>query len=642
MENTYNNTYVSGSGDIKWLDLINKSCSMLHPSAIRPCFQMLYKAETDTLSEGFYWGGWWIQNSYGFSLGAVPLLNPFWQSILTKSYDLFWDRIGDGKRTGVDQGLNEDDFPPCYKLKGPDGALGDCVTFQGAIAYRQGDGDINLYDWFYEATAAGVLLKCEQLLFSRNKEDIMRYLPLLRRSINHISSVFDENGLPLVGPSANLLAPSYGGSFNRETGELGKGYLTGLSVTYGAALAGMIEVLKIAETENIEETEKYRKSLELIRNARKQLLTPEGYYVKSMDPDGTLHGVYGEKKYGYLEGTCNVDAIALGEADPETTKTILDKIESAEGIRPAGVLCTNHPHLDDTYKSYQDKHNGPHSLGWKSGDWVDGGCWGTVEGRAILAYMAGGRFDDAYRAAETYMQWADEYRMDSPLSQWGHNTNNPWQKENNDYTICEYPVSIMVDNFAVVTCLLRGLFGFRAASNGLYITPHIPESIESISLHRQYYYCGKELSIVLSDRFFNAASLNGRPLKVEGNTLFIPADFAETLPAAGNILVIGEEKTESEIVKQQAEDISVLPEDIRDIYAVCRVISARDIKPAERIFISDIADMIWAAAGREMLPFDCHKLRPMTDDKIEKIKALYCDSVRELWKGYLKHYNDVK
>lgn len=642
MEYTYNNTYVSGSGDIKWLDLINKSCFMLHPSAVRPCFQMLYKSETDTLSEGFYWGGWWIQNSYGFSLGAVPVLNPFWQSVLTNSYDLFWDRIGDGKKTGVDKGLNEDDFPPCYKLTGPDGALGDCVTFQGAIAYRQGDGDINLYDWFYEATAAGVLIKCEQLLFSRNKEDIKRYLPLLRRSVNHIGAVFGENGLPFVGPSSNLLAPSYGGSFNPETGEIGKGYLTGLSVTYGAALAGMIEVLKIAGSENNEETEKYRKSLELIRSARKQLLTAEGYYVKSMDPDGTPHGIYGAENYGYLEGTCNVDAVALGEADPETAKTILDKIASVKGIRPADVLCTNYPHLDDTYKSYQDKYNGPHSLGWKSGDWVDGGCWGTVEGRAILAYMAGGRYDDAYRAADFYMQWADEYRMDSPLSQWGHNTNNPWQKENDDYSICEYPVSVMVDNFAAVTCLLRGLFGFRAASDGLYITPQIPENIDSIFIRQPYYYCGKELRIRLNDRFFKTAVLNGISLSVDSSTIFIPADFAEMLPLTGNILVIGEEKPESKMTKEQTENINVLPADIRDIYTACHELLSQDIKPAEKTFISDIADMIHSSAVRDTLPFDCHQLRPMPETKIEKIKALYCDSIRELWKGYLKHYNDKK
>lgn len=634
----YNNTYVSGSGDTKWLNLINKSCSMMHPSADRPCFQMLYKAGTDTLSEGFYWGGWWIQNSYGFSLGAIPLLDPFWQNILTNSYDLFWDRIGDGKRKGVDEEIDDSNFPACYKLTGPDGALGDCVTFAGAIAYRQGDGDVDLYDWFYEATAAGVLLKCEQLLFSRNKEDIERYLPLLRRSVNHIDAVIDENGLPLVGPSSNLLAPSYGGSF--QNGEIGKGYLTGLTITYAAALARLIEILKISGSKNNEETEKLKRRLEQIRKAGKQLLTPEGYYVKSMDPDGTLHGVYGSDKYGYLEGTCNVDAVALGETDPDTTKTILDKITSVKGIRPAGVLCTNFPHLDDTYKSYQNNYNGPDSLGWKSGDWVDGGCWGTVEGRAILAYMADGRFEDAYRAADRYMQWADEYRMDAPLSQWGHNISNPWQKENEDHTICEYPVSVMIDNFAAVTCLIRGLFGFKAASEGLYITPHIPDSIEALSIRQRYYYCGKEFGITWNRKNSGTAVLNGKPLCVNGNTVFMPATLAEEMPETGSMLTIGEEESAVIYKEDKNVNISALPADIRDIYVSCRKILSGDINPAQRAFVSDIADMITASARREELPFDCHTLRPITDDKTEKIKTLYRDSIREFWNGYLKHYCD--
>lgn len=638
MGDTYRGTYVSGSGDAAWLDLIEKSCSMLHPSAERPCFQMLYKSETGTLSEGFYWGGWWIQNSYGFSLGAVPLLDPFWQSVLTGSYDLFWDRIGDGKRTGVGEGLREEDFAPCFRLTGPDGALGDCVTFQGAIAYRQGDGDIELYDWFYEATAAGILLKCEQLLFTRDREEIARFLPLLRRSVRHVAAVFGGSGLPLVGPSANLLAPSYGGSRDPETGRPGKGYLTGLSVTFAAALAGMIEVLKTAGHGNGEETAGYEKLLGDIRGARKKLLTPEGYYAKSMDPDGTLHGVFGAPEYGYLEGVCNVDAVALGEADPRTAEIIMDKIASVAGIRPAGVLCTNYPHLDDTYRNYLDGHGGPDSLGWKSGDWVDGGCWGTVEGRCILAYLACGRYDDAYRAAGVYMGWADEYRMDSPLSQWGHNTKNPWQRENGDYTVCEYPVSVMVDNFAAATCLLRGLFGLRAVSEGLYVTPHIPEGIESLEMHRPYYYCGKEIFFTLKDRLFQTASLNGIPLRVESGRIFIPADLAESLPQEGNALVIGEggAQTRTDGIKDPA--VNGLPEEFRDIRAACLELLSGDINPPERTLLNDIAGMIRAFSERGTLPFGCHRLRPMTDDKIDKIKELYRDSVRELWEGYQKRY----
>ena len=402
----YTGTYVWGTGDGAWLELIDKSCSMLRTSPTLPHLKMLYKSETDMFSEGFIWGtGWWIQNSYGFTMGAVPLLDPFWSAVLQNSYDAFWKRIGDGRRIGADNGAATGVLD---SLCAPDGALGDCVGPRGDgtvyIAYRQGDGDVLSYDWFYEATAAGAHMQAEMLLFDRRPEMLQKFIPLLWRSLNHIESARAENGLFLVGPAANLLAPSYGGSYNEETGEVGKGYLTGISVTYAAALKKFIELLKMTgDTEGEKECEKrLRRTLD----ALPLLLTDEGYFVKSMDPDGTKHGVYGAEKHGYLEGVCNADAVAWKIADDRTANAIYDKIASVPGIRPAGTLCNNYPHLDDTLPSYRNHYSGPDSLGFKSGNWVDGGCWGTVEGRAILAYMRLGRPDDAYRAAEWYMRWA--------------------------------------------------------------------------------------------------------------------------------------------------------------------------------------------------------------------------------------------
>ena len=76
---TYNGQHIRGTGDTAWLELIDKSFSMLHSSPTLPNLKMLYKSATDHFSEGFIWGnGWWIQNSYGFTLGASPLLDPFW------------------------------------------------------------------------------------------------------------------------------------------------------------------------------------------------------------------------------------------------------------------------------------------------------------------------------------------------------------------------------------------------------------------------------------------------------------------------------------------------------------------------------------------------------------------------------------
>ena len=95
----YLGKHISGSGDIAKLELLDKSFSMLHTSSTLPTLKMLYRSKKNMFSEGFMWGtGWWIQNSYGFTLGAIPLLAPHWFNVLQNSYDAFWNRIGDGKK----------------------------------------------------------------------------------------------------------------------------------------------------------------------------------------------------------------------------------------------------------------------------------------------------------------------------------------------------------------------------------------------------------------------------------------------------------------------------------------------------------------------------------------------------------------
>ena len=612
---------------------------MLADSPSLPDLRMLYKSSTDMLSEGFIWGdGWWIQNSFGFTMGAVPLLNPFWSRILQNSYDAFWQRIGDGRRIGADNGVPTH---PNYGYCAPDGSLGDCVKQGVGIVYRQGDGDVDSYDWFYEATAAGVLMEAEILLFDRRPERIRAYLPLMRRSLDHIESTRAENGLFLVGPSANLLAPSYGGSPADENGKPGKGYLTGLSVTTAAALERCAALCRmVGDTDTAAE---YERRLERTRGALPLLLTEEGYFVKSMDPDGTKHGVYGADRYGYLEGVCNVDAAAWGVVGEDTARSICQKIAAVAGIRPAGILCNNYPHLDDTLDSYRKHSSEPHSLGWRSGDWVDGGCWATVEGRAVLAYLRTGAYEDAFRAAGVYMKWAEEYRQDAPMSQWGFNTNNPWQQENDDHTDCKRPVSVMVDNFAPVTCLLRGLFGWEGNAEGLTVRPQIPDDITSLRLHVPVYFggCAVYAAYAGGDAPLRAL-LDGREIPVsEGGTVHIPDAL---LPRGGEVCLVLDRSGSAPVLTAEelkrdgglTGDIDGLPEELADIYAECAAAYEGEDDPLRRAQLAEILSAAETAALRRRLPFDRHELRPMTEDKRAGILNLYDQTVRELYAG-LRH-----
>ena len=630
----YHGKYISGSGNDAWLRLIDESFSMLHASPTLPNLRMLYKASTDMLSEGFIWGdGWWIQNSFGFTMGAVPLLDGFWSRILQNSYDAFWKRIGDGKRIGADDGhatrLNE-------SFRAPDGALGDCV-FRTGIIYRQGDGDVASYDWFYEATAAGVLMQAEMLLFDRKPEQIKKYMPLMHRSLDHVESARAENGLFLVGPAANLLAPSYGGSCDPATGSVGKGYLTGVSVTYAAALKRCIELTRIVGDKEI--ADEYHERLNRTLDALPQLLTEEGYFVKSMDPDGTKHGVYGADRYGYLESVCNVDAVAWEIISPELARSIYRKIASVPELRGAGILCNNWPHLDDTLESYRKHTSGPHSLGWLSGDWVDGGCWATVEGRAILAYLKLGQYDDAFRAAEYYMRWAKEYRQDAPFSQWGFNANNPWQKENDDHTVCERPVSVMVDNFAPVTCLLRGLFDYQADADGLWICPQFPGDITEYCQNKPVYFGGCKIRIhYKGGAGAIRACLEDTALETDdAGRIFLPAAL---LPRNGDVrlTVSRGDGTVSHTpgrtdVRDITGEIAGLPDELAKIYADCAALLHTADEPMRETQLKEILSAVETAALRRRLPFDRCELRPMTEKKRAAILDLYDQTAKELYSG---------
>ncbi|MCU0875154.1 MAG: hypothetical protein MUE50_22715 [Pirellulaceae bacterium] len=91
---------------------------------------------------------------------------------------------------------------------GPDGCLGDTAR-PGEIAYKQGDGDAKVHDWFYEATAAGVVMQAEivelQRLLLANHH---RMQVELRAIVNQERFEF------LRGRLSNVVAPAAG---NRET-----------------------------------------------------------------------------------------------------------------------------------------------------------------------------------------------------------------------------------------------------------------------------------------------------------------------------------------------------------------------------------------------------------------------------------------
>lgn len=436
--------HFQGEGNLEHLRLLETAARMFRPDPEYQNISMLYTPVWNGFVEGPTWGAWWIQNSYGPSYCAVPFLEEPLTTFLQNAQDLWFAHIGDGERRGEKGWV------------GPDGCLCDAAA-PSLVYYKQGDGRIDIHDWGMEFTAAGVVMQAELLLAGRDPAAIARYLPLLERNANFIETRRDPaNNLFLAGPAGNLLAPSYAG-WKQPDGTYGMAYLTGLSVTYIAALDRLIELEKLAG--HPEKAALHTERRDLAKQGLPLLTTEEGYFIKSLDPDGTRHGVYGAEKHGYFEAVCNHDAMAFNVADDAQARKIYDKIASIPGLRPHGVIITNYPGLDDTYADTKDWL-------WSFGTWVNGGHWTTAEARMMLGYHRVGAYEDARRAMRHILGLARQFRMDNPLTEFGAAVYQP--KE---------PINCVYDNWGAPAALIRGLFEYLYRAEGLELRPHIPPDI---------------------------------------------------------------------------------------------------------------------------------------------------------------------
>lgn len=438
--------FYCGSGDVEYVRLLDTARQMFAPNAQLQNLPMLYMPGWNGLVEGPTWDAWWIQNSYGTTYSVLPFLTEPFTTFLQNSHDLWFDQMGDGQRVGA---------APPFNWVAPDGCL--CDTARPSwIVYRQGDGRPQMHDWGMEFTAAGLLMQSELLLIGRDSAAIEQYLPKLERCAKFIETRRDPtNNLFLAGPAGNLLAPSFAG-WKRPDGTYGKSYLTGLSITYIAALDRLIELEKLAgRTQMAQWCQQHRNTA---RQALSQLTTEEGYFINSLDPDGVRHGVYGATLHGYFESSPNHDAIAFRVVDDHQANQIYSKIASIPGLRPHQFILPNYPSYDDMYEK-------PEGL-WAYGTWVNGGHWSTCEARMMLGYYRLGQFDDARRSMLALLTFAERFRMDNPLVKFGSEVYQPAQ-----------PINLTYDAFGPPAAFVRGVFEYLYSAEGVTLIPHIPPTI---------------------------------------------------------------------------------------------------------------------------------------------------------------------
>jgi hypothetical protein len=402
--------------------------------------------------------------------------------------------------------------------------------------YKQGDGRIDIHDWGVEFTAAGLLLQAELLLISRDEKAISHYLPKLERCANFIESRRDpKNNLFLAGPAGNLLAPSYAG-WKHPDGSYGMAYLTGLSITYIVALDRLIELEKLVG--DVQKAELYSERRWLAWKGLQLLTTEEGYFIKSLDPDGTRHGVYGAVKHGYFEATPNHDAIAFRVVDDVQAEKIYAKISSIPGLRPYDFIITNYPSLDDMYEK-------PEGL-WAFGTWVNGGAWSTCEARMIMAYYRLGKYEDARRSMKRLLTFARRFRMDNPFTKFGSDVYQPNE-----------PINLTYDAFGPPAAMIRGLFEYIYSAEGLTLLPHIPPNITELEQLFPIRFGKKRLYIsTVGHGAVSAVWVNGKHHNYfDGKSVFLP--YHETPDVAYIQIVLGDAKPKP-LAKRPAQAISQL------------------------------------------------------------------------------------
>jgi hypothetical protein len=612
-DSRFDGKHYRGRGDVEYLRLLETARRMFQPDPELQNLSMLYMPSWNGLVEGPTWDAWWIQNSYGTTYAILPLLREPFVTFLQNAQDLWFDQMGDGKRVGATPPLN---------WVAPDGCLCDAAR-PGWIVYKQGDGRTKIHDWGMEFTAAGVVLQSELLLISRDAKAIAHYVPMLERSANFIETRRDPtNNLFLAGPAGNLLAPSYAG-WHRPDGTYDKAYLAGLSVTYIAALDRLIELEKLAGRH--EQAALYAKRCELALRGLKLLTTDEGYLIRSLDPDGVKHGVYGAQQHGYFEASPNHDAIAFRVADDTQAERIYRKMASLPGLRPHDFILPNYPSYDDMYEK-------PEGL-WGYGTWVNGGHWSTCEARMVLAYYRLGQFEDARRSMRQLLTFADRFRMDNPLTKCGSDVYQPNQ-----------PINLCYDTFGPAAAFMRGLFEYRYRADGLTLVPHVPPGITELEQCDPVRFGNKRILLsTVGAGPITAVRVNGRKWKqFDRATVFLP--YAKTPDLAKVQIVLGEAKLAQAQSSSAASDnqgsrghspsqVAALEARAPRLRNFERLLATAGLGASYEAAHARLASDCIEVAGQRLQLIEAKKIKPLAAASEEAADRCYADTATKLCDG---------
>eukprot|EP01137_Pigoraptor_chileana_P036007 Opistho-2@30886 len=499
--------FFEGCGNDEYVELLETGRRMFDVDATMQTVAMLYSGDVNAMVEGPTWNAWWTQNSYGATYTALPFMQEPLRTFVQNSQNFWFDHIGDGSTVDPQGNI------------GPDGCLCDDggPTY---CRYKQGDGIVWQHDFALEESLSAVVMQAELLLIDRDPAAIAHYLPLMRRTANLVESRRDANNdLYMCGDSCDLLAPSFGG-YVHANGSRANAFFSGLSVSYAAALERLAELETLAGDPLWATEYRVRRERTVSALHERYVADSGDYLVKSIDPDGVVHGVLGASKHGYFQAVVNHDAVCFGAVNETLARAITQKMASMSELRPFNFTITNYPSLDDM------EVDATSSWLWSFGTWVNGGAWGTCEARMIMAFARFGFHQIALNAMRTLMSFSRAWRMDSPLVNFGKSVYQPSQ-----------PINLVYDNFGIPGALIRSLFAPKYDAVGVTLTPSIPRDIVSLRQKFPVRLADKRLFLSSSGVCCDIASVsvNGKPWgNFTAAAVVLPYD---QLPA-GNIDVV--------------------------------------------------------------------------------------------------------
>lgn len=492
----YEGQFCSGEGNENRLKMLDDCWRGVTGENGGHYLMQMYRPEIGCFAEAIsHWNGTWTQNSIGLYTWH-PVCDDKVLQGLNNTYNLWFDNQGDGKTESRHPCTYPEGTEKVITYTAPLGAITENISLKDMTVYFKVDEYMEvseLEDFWVDGTGAAVMMKGDLLLVTRDTEDIRKYLPKLENSVNWLHSLIDENnGLMKVGPGGTLIEREYGGT-NLKNGSFSYGYPSSSMVYYITALDKVIELERL--TGNEEKVSKYSHWRREAKEALKQLMTEEGYFLNYLDAFGVKHGVFGAEQYNYFESMANHDAIAYGIVSEEEAEKIYAKIASIPELRQSGFICCVYPYReDDEMLGYEIGK--PHEH--KPGDHWQGGAWESSETRMVMAYYRLNKFEDAARSINKALEMEQKDKTYGVMYEYGKSAPG-------------HP-SGCIDIFGINGAGLRGLFEYEYKADRLILRPHLFDDITEYQQLKPVRFGDKKiyLKVIKKGNNIQRVNINGK------------------------------------------------------------------------------------------------------------------------------------